>query len=267
MSSRPIVVGGEYPFNDLDKWIFESRNGNPLSWIFRSAVKDLNITANIYYTMLDAFMSDPIHGIGNNSQERSTFRGNTVKDLKDPSPSWDKFLFLMKVIGFTSMKMHISIFTEKGKYFTNSVYIPLKDINIIDKERVIDAKNLPSQETPKPIKSKYVKETILSNETKYVDMVLDEMAYFIRMAMMKMDLNLETWNAYMRDYMIDLDKAKRQHERNNFASQVLFSQTSSWKTHVKFLRFIKARAIKIEVEALDAKNNSHYYQLGVPITQ
>ena len=93
------------------------------------------------------------------------------------------------------------------------------------------------------------------------------MAYFIRMTMMKMDMDLLTWNTFMRDYMTDLDKAKRQHERNNFASQVLFSQTSSWKTFIKFLRFIKARAIKIEVEALGAKNKTHYYQLGVPITQ
>ncbi len=281
MSPRPIVNDGEDPFNDINEWIEQSRNGNPLSWIFRTAIKDLEIDGNTFSNKLDKFIHDPIHGIGPCSQERSTFRGNTAKDLRNASPSWNKFLFLMKVAEFKSIKFHITPFTRKGHYFTNSVFIPLEGVNVVDKDLTIDASNLPSRTKPERLSQKKLKEIILSSdetdadlalkemilnrEDKYVDLALDEMTYLIRMTMMKMDINLSEWNSLMNVYMSDLDRVKRSHERNNLASQILFSQSSSWKTLIKFLRFAKVKAIKIEVEAVDENHAVRYYQLGVPI--
>lgn len=267
MSPRPIVIDGESPFNDFDKWIQESSNGNPLSWFFRNAIKDLKIDENTYLNMLDRFIQDPLHGIGQCSQERSTFRGNTTKDIRNNSPSWNKFLFLMKVIGFKDIHMWITVSTESGRIFRDGVYVPLEGINVIGDDRQIDPRNLPSQRLSHRENRKLLKDNILDSDTKYVDLSLDEMTFLIRSTLSSANVRLRDWNDLMNDYVKHLDRAKRCTERNNFASQVLLSQTSSWKTYIKFLRFIKAKAIKIEIECNHVDEGYKRYQLATPINR
>lgn len=269
MSPRPITLESENPFKDIDKWIKDSSNGNLLSWFFRNAIKDMKISENTYQNMLDSFISDPLHGIGNCSQERSTFKGNTAKDIRNPRPSWNKFLFLMKVINFKDIRMTVSIQTAKGTKFQNSVYIPLEGINVLSDYRYLDPRNLYSQELPKKESRKILREDILNASDKFVDSSLDEMAFLTRSALISANIGLIDWCECMNGYVEHLDRAKRCTERNNFTSQVLLSQTSTWKRYMKFLRFIKTKFIKIEMTctSLDPALGERYYSLVVPFSR
>lgn len=90
-----------------DKLINEAKN--PLAWLLRKILFDLNIGPKIFPNLVNDYLDNPHNGIGDRVKDRYNHRGNLMKELGSDSISFNVFTKALKVIGAIDVEFVVRI--------------------------------------------------------------------------------------------------------------------------------------------------------------
>lgn len=107
---------------DTDKQITQSRN--PLARLYRTILLEKDINHNTIDHYLNQYLDDPALGIPRNSKDRSSERGNLLKQLGKPTISWKIFTKGLRLLRPRHVRITLT-FTDQRGVVTNH-YIDLE---------------------------------------------------------------------------------------------------------------------------------------------
>lgn len=104
---------------DTDKQVGQS--SNPLAKLYRTILLDKNITHNTIDHYLNQYLDDPIHGIPKNSKDRSSERGNLLKQLGKNSISWKIFTKGLQLLRPRAVRLTLTFTDQRGEVTYHSI--------------------------------------------------------------------------------------------------------------------------------------------------
>ena len=110
---------------DTDKQV--GRSGNPLTKLYRTILLDKNITHNTIDHYLNQYLDDPVHGIPKNSKDRSSERGNLLKQLGKSSISWKIFTKGLHLLRPKAIRLTLTFTDQRG--VVTAHHVDLQGVN------------------------------------------------------------------------------------------------------------------------------------------
>lgn len=104
---------------DTDKQI--SRSRNPLAKMYRTILLDLAINHSSIDHYLNQYLDDPRLRIPKNSKDRSSERGNLLKQLGKDSLSWKIFTKGLRLLRPKHIKFTIEFTNQRGETTSHSI--------------------------------------------------------------------------------------------------------------------------------------------------
>jgi hypothetical protein len=80
-----------------------------LSRAFRNAMRELNITADVWAAYMMDYIADPSNGYPKNPKDRMTARGNLNKEFADRKMTWKTYLKAMKFLKLNGLVLNIQL--------------------------------------------------------------------------------------------------------------------------------------------------------------
>lgn len=97
---------------DTDKQVSQSRN--PLAKLYRTILLEKNITHSTIDHYLTQYLDDPTLGIPKNSKDRSSERGNLLKQLGRPTISWKIFTKGLRLLRPRHVRITLTFTDQRG---------------------------------------------------------------------------------------------------------------------------------------------------------
>jgi hypothetical protein len=90
-----------------DKGLSLTEDG--LSYLFRMMLRDLCVSADVWSTLMEAYLDDPRAGVGASKTDRSSKRNGLNRALGKTVISWKKFKNGIRILGMRSCEFELSI--------------------------------------------------------------------------------------------------------------------------------------------------------------
>lgn len=97
---------------DTDKQVSKSRN--PLAKLYRTILLEKGINHTTIDHYLNQYLDDPALGIPRNSKDRSSERGNLLKQLGKPAISWKIFTKGLRLLRPRHVKITLTFTDQRG---------------------------------------------------------------------------------------------------------------------------------------------------------
>lgn len=117
---------------DTDKQVSKSRN--PLAKLYRTILLDKGINHNTIDHYLNQYLDDPTLGIPKNSKDRSSERGNLLKQLGKPTLSWKIFTKGLRLLRPKHIIITLTFVDQRDVVTKHSIELEGFDdsVNIVD---------------------------------------------------------------------------------------------------------------------------------------
>lgn len=99
--------------SDSDKQVTKSRN--PLAKLYRKILLERNVNHSSIDHYLNQYLDDPRMGIPRNSKDRSSERGNLLKQLGKSSISWKIFVKGLRLLRPKHIKLIVEFTDQRGE--------------------------------------------------------------------------------------------------------------------------------------------------------
>lgn len=104
---------------DNDKQLSQSRN--PLTRLYRTILLEKDINHNTIDHYLNQYLDDPKLGIPKNSKDRSSERGNLLKQLGKPAISWKIFTKGLLLLRPRHVTITLKFTDQRGNITSHSI--------------------------------------------------------------------------------------------------------------------------------------------------
>lgn len=106
-----------------------------LAKLWLQTMIDLGIKPTKLISLIEKYVDDPSNGVPVNGKNRSTERGNMMKQLTRPDMSWKVFLKAIRVLNprYVRFEVHLG---WRGQETIHSVKIPIAELKSEDMEEL-----------------------------------------------------------------------------------------------------------------------------------
>ena len=109
-------------------------NGNPLSRLFNKIRYDLGITPARVGLLVENYLNNPLNNIPKTGKERSTERGNLMKQLKADDMSIKVFLKALSVLQPKHIRFTVEFTNQRDRTTSHSIDFDVVPFDIDDND-------------------------------------------------------------------------------------------------------------------------------------
>lgn len=122
--------------------------GGVLAKLFRSMLKDRQVSMGVWNRLVARYMTDPTNRIHSTRRDHTSARGNLMKEFSKPQMTWKVFCKAMKFMQCQRFELHLTVYDRAGKPWHHQVTGDLRntfmDESELDDEE--DEENRPAAE-------------------------------------------------------------------------------------------------------------------------
>lgn len=107
------------------KNITNGDSGSILSSLFRNILNDLGVTITSYEIMLDKYIER--NGMTKITREKSSVRGNLMKEFRKNTMSWNKFINGLMFLNVKKFTLRVEIHHSNNKVTTHYKHVLLDE--------------------------------------------------------------------------------------------------------------------------------------------
>lgn len=117
---------------DTDKQV--SQSNNPLAKLYRTMLLELGVNHYTIDQYINQYLDDPQLGIPKNSKDRSSERGNLLKQLGKPAISWKIFTKGLHLLRPRHVKLTLTFTDQRGRVSNHSIDLEGFDDTLDDED-------------------------------------------------------------------------------------------------------------------------------------
>lgn len=118
--------------SDTDKQV--SQSSNPLTKLYRTMLLDMDIKHSNIDHYINLYLDDPSLGIPKNSKDRSSERGNLLKQLGKSAISWKIFTKGLRLLRPKHVRLTVTFTDQRDRVTVHSVDLAGTDDMLDDGE-------------------------------------------------------------------------------------------------------------------------------------